>query len=681
MRVECRSGGRCREGRLVERASVTRKARAFPAWLLLAVALHGLVQGVLTGRVAAADSPADVARSDSDVRPTAVATFHNMSLYWPRADGRSDRPVRVQYRRVGVQAWSSAQDLDWDPKLRRYAGSVVDLEAGVEYEFRLAHPDGPEARFTRATWTEQFPIARTVTLPAGVIKSTYVITEGGDDRGYVLYQAHPAGTVIDVDPTNGSESDAADHGVRIAASKVILRGVVIRDAKMHGVFIDRGETQGRQDVVIEGCEITNWGRRNQRAGQSITVSMRNDQASADAGRTIRSTEANVRIRPDLGWHLDSGIRANGSEVARIVIQGNRIHTPRYTSNNWSEAAGEYFRGSLHPEGPKAVVLFDPGVDVPRIGNHVIRYNDIHGSDRRAFNDILFEGYGGSPALYANDAVADTDVYGNAFAHCWDDAIEIERAVANVRIYDNHFRRIYKPVSFHQDYKAASETFGPFYLFRNVFEDVWNQNRPPTRADPNPFYGDRYVRITGRTGAQPSLLLGRNRVYMYHNSFILTGDRGYSFALGLDPYLASVPRFESLAAGQPNLVSRNNILQTSTRWPFGTATKPNPRLTAGVKIAPPDGPIRVFDGDLHNGTADFPELLGSRAIRGVPIWRATTRPDGSDRFQLADDSPGLDAAIPLPNFNDRFNGHGPDVGAIESGTNAAVYGVRRWSNRR
>ena len=45
------------------------------------------------------------------------------------------------------------------------------------------------------------------------------------------------------------------------------------------------------------------------------------------------------------------------------------------------------------------------------------------------------------------------------------------------------------------------------------------------------------------------------------------------------------------------------------------------------------------------------------------------------FRLAPDSPAIDAGCILPNVNDRYAGHSPDLGALEMGAEAVVYGPR------
>jgi hypothetical protein len=46
------------------------------------------------------------------------------------------------------------------------------------------------------------------------------------------------------------------------------------------------------------------------------------------------------------------------------------------------------------------------------------------------------------------------------------------------------------------------------------------------------------------------------------------------------------------------------------------------------------------------------------------------------YQLSPTSPGYDAGVRLPNFNDDFQGAGPDMGAHEAGSPAMKFGVNQ-----
>ena len=340
--------------------------------------------------------------------PNAVPTFHCMSLYWKTAGASASDACGVRYRKQSEpNNFKIAQDLFFDPTNAQYSGSVVDLEPGTPYVFELTKGTAVE-KVTASTWGEKFPIKSRVDLPASV-PATYVISQGGNEKdGYVLYDGTGNQTVIDADPDGGSEANASDYCVEIRASYVILRGVVAKNALIHGIYLNSNLT----NVVIEGCDISNWGRKNAWAGKTVRVAYRNYITNT----VETSTETRV-VLANLGKQLDSGIRGKGNTMERIIIQGNKIHHPRYNSNNWTQPSGDYFARNIsqsiadfHPEGPKAIVLYEPGVDVPTKGNHVIRYNDIYGDSSHRFNDAIFESFGGNVAKLAVDCPLPTRTF-------------------------------------------------------------------------------------------------------------------------------------------------------------------------------------------------------------------------------------------------------------------------------
>jgi hypothetical protein len=240
-------------------------------------------------------------------------------------------------------------------------------------------------QFTRGivakTWSEQFPIARTVHVQPG---QTLNITQGGSADGYVLYTPAP-GTSGVIDSAN-----AQDYNVRISAPYVIVRGFTLKGARIDAVRM----LPGAGDVVIENNDISGWGRA--RSGS-------------------------------LGVDGDSAVRAicsSSFQLQRTVIQNNTIHDPRYGSNSWS---------SGHPAGPQGITYWACGA------NHVFRYNRITSSTGKYYNDIIG---GGENFSGVGFPYADTDIYGNHLANAFDDGIESEGGNRNVRIWGNYIDDTY-----------------------------------------------------------------------------------------------------------------------------------------------------------------------------------------------------------------------------------------------
>jgi len=315
--------------------------------------------------------------------PRAVATFESIGLYWtPPADpGPGGCPVR--FRRTGETAWRDALPLWFDARERECRGSLVQLQPGSRYEIEVGNMSGNMsggARISASTWSDRFPIARTIRIPSG---KTFSITEGGTSSGYVLY----TGETLDA-------QDTEQYNIAISAPYVIVRGLALKGAKQDAIRL----LPGAHDVVIEDNDISGWGRY----------------------RTTSSKGWKI------GMDMDSGVRAVCTKewrMERVIVQRNRIHDPRYGANSWSWG---------HPAGPQAVTYSHCG------GNHVIRWNEIYSSDEQHyFNDAIGGEDNFSPIGFPN---ADSDIYGNRISHAWDDGIEAEGGNRNVRIWGNFLDR-------------------------------------------------------------------------------------------------------------------------------------------------------------------------------------------------------------------------------------------------
>jgi hypothetical protein len=531
-----------------------------------------------------------------------IPTFECIGLEWPRADGGDSTACTVEYRASGILEWCKGFPLAWDSVEKQYRGSLVQLKSGTEYEVRLTLSTGATASVRRWTWNDAFPVGSIVTLPKGTLKSPLVIDSGGTAEGFKVVRAHPEGTTIDVE-------DGEDHAVVIRGDFVILQGVTCKGARIHGILID-----DRHDVVIEGCDISQWGRPD--------------------------PTQDKRKKARLGAQLDSGIWSRGRNVERIVIQGNRIHHPRYTSNYWTEWS-PYFNSS-HPQGPKAVVF-----QAPTKGRHVLRYNDISSDNEHLFNDVLFESPGDVKPAPGNGLERDSDIYGNILTHFADDCMELERGSRNVRVFGNYIAHGFKSFS-------AVWLDGPVYLFRNVTEFKVD---PMKTADG--FLDSRWRFMGpyfGPLGSNP----GRPRLFVFHNTVLADGEYADTRILGScrDEVSPDLDR---------QILALNNIFQTraSRRWD----------KTYCIHKSKAAGP--ALDYNLCNGAIDDPACGGPHNISGAPRFRSGQGSGLAGRFQLEPGSPGHDAGVAIPGFNEGFHGRAPDIGAHEEGSPDLVFGPRGW----
>ena len=131
-----------------------------------------------------------------------------------------------------------------------YRGSLVHLEAGTSYEIMLSLADSGTTRtLTADTWSDTVPVAKTIELPESS-NNALVITESGTAEGYIVYTAAAnQSATIDVNHN-------ADQVVEVRASHIILRGLTLKNGRLHGIRL----FEGAHDIIIEENDISGWGR-------------------------------------------------------------------------------------------------------------------------------------------------------------------------------------------------------------------------------------------------------------------------------------------------------------------------------------------------------------------------------------------------------------------------------------
>ncbi|MCB0208627.1 MAG: hypothetical protein KDJ52_04840 [Anaerolineae bacterium] len=509
--------------------------------------------------------------------PEIVSTFNSLGITWKPADASAARTANVQYRTAGSSAWQDGLPLWFDHNRQEYRGSIVQLTPGVTYQVRLSLENTSTSAETEATtWNESFPVAKTVYLPSTSSKML-VIDESGSPNGYILYTHKPGqSATIDVDNKD-------DASLIIRGSYIIIRDLTLKGGQQYGLQI----RDDAHDIVIEGNDISNWG----------DVAEDGWAYGKDGGIDIPST----------------------SHSARIIIQGNKIHHPRYDSNNWDEPRPVY-NGNPHPIGAHGIRVQGTG------SNFVIRYNDIYSDDEHYFQDCI--GGGTFPD-------GDTDIYGNYIERCWDDGIQSEGGNKNVRIWGNYIDKTYIALA------IAPIDVGPLYIWRNIS----NQHNFSTTKFTGSFI---------KTGVPNSDVTTNGRAYVFHNTMLQPKIPGEIEPVGASNGIGNGP--------SEYVVTRNNIFFVSGR---GGNKSINNSLSD----------TNDFDYDLYNAGLKTYDGAESHGINKAPTYNST---NGAGEFYLDASSAGFSKGITIPNFNDKFTGTKPDMGAHEAGTAPMKFGVEAYT---
>jgi hypothetical protein len=400
--------------------------------------------------------------------------------------------------------------------------------------------------------------------------------------------------------------------------------ILIRDAAyviVRGLTLKNGRKSAitlegnTHDIVIEWNDISNWGR---------------------------STSE--------GWAMEDGaIISNWGEhdIERIIVQRNRIHHPRFDGTAWTEPRNDIPQTDegWHAEGALAIGFHDSK------GNHVIRYNEVYSSPDRMYGDCIGAGTNQSDIGFPN---RDSDIYGNRVEHCWDDAIETEGANINVRVWGNYTNYALT------HYAGRISASGPLYLWRNVAGS--------SRHSPFGSWDDDMRGMFFKAGVvnRDGQVLGGGAEFVFHNTILQPRLGGLRYPIGVG---------EGIRGSLVNQVTRNNILD-AYRPEAHSIRDSESQKTAGML------PSNNFDYDLYSGQVRSASWLEVNGISNRPSYNPTPEFDeasGGGVFTLDKSSPGYDAGVRIPNFNDVFHGNGPDVGAHEAGSPPMQFGVGAYLN--
>jgi len=622
--------------------------------LLILAALFAALLGF--GQASAQNPP----RSFSNDILKAVPTFHSIGLYWFRPNAGAQ--VTVKFRPLNTAVWRDGLPLWYDGRNSEYRSSLVDLTPGTTYEIQLI--EGSTITPLQATtWSETFSVPEdstyTIPVPASGIKQINIgtgpvpkptnSTAGGvmtvtlpssGQTGYVL--------ITGTGPTTRSTVDGAGVGNCIninGASKVVLRWLRIVNCEGPsnlpqnggaGIFI----RNGAHDIVIDGNEITNWGRWG-----TDTF----DTTTGNRGRIILTQYPST----DGAIMCDTG-------GDRIIVQRNVIHEPHYSATHWFQnpvpQPANHGGGTRpaevdlngHPQGPQAWMSHTLCGS-----NLVIRYNDIFGKEdptnpnnNRFFND----GLGGWDNMsFTGFPFADTDIYANRITHAYDDAIEAEGGDRNVRIWGNYTSRSLTAVA------NVVNRIGPLYVWRNVSDDMALIHNPAGDADKEP----RGPFVKG--GNDDGHLFPPGRAYYFHNTTLQPPPHpGFTLRSGAGAGLRNTD-------GQLfNFESKNNIWHAA-----------HESINANCNLGFCQSDFDLYSGNVVNA--------GPTSRTNGESWRAATTPTYASsnsvypnqtaqpgNFSLAPGTPGVGQATRINNFNDQYAS--ADVGAHQSGTSPMKFGV-------
>jgi hypothetical protein len=606
-------------------------------------------------------------------------TLVNLGFEWAiRGDANRNATVDVEFRAVGETAWRKALPLvrvGGERVFRArehleyvvpdgFAGSILNLRPGTEYECRLAlkDPDGvsgqamQNVRVKTRTEPQRSKQGRTLHVyppdhqgpreePSFTsLLQAYYGAGLGDWSVVWERRAQPGDTILMhvglykserlnyVDPHMAPFDGAmaltldgtAERPITIAAAG---DGEVIFDgAGSHHLL----NVMGTSHHIIEGITFRNTdvaimaGQKELTGAVALTV------------KNCRFENVGFGVWTEFAGSSDFYIADN-----LFIGRGDRYRLIGWTGPLWA-SAGPY--GSHEVTSYYAVKVYGPG--------HVIAYNAI-----AYFHDGIGISTYGTPEADPDRRASSIDIYGNDIHMSGDDFVETDGGVHNVRVFNNRGIN-----AAHGGYSAQPVFGGPVYFIGNISYHVPSGVAFKFSAKPAGLFVYHNTIIGEQTARDPS-----SNVHFRNNLFLGrdTPERG----------IMTWANATSAYSSDYNGYRPNSGVPAQYAW-----------------LAPPRGQSLYEPAPEH--WKNFRTLAELRAATGqeahgievdFDIFERMTPPDPSERhavyhamdldFRLKAASKAVDAGEAIPTVNEGFAGRAPDLGAIEVGKPVPHYGPR------
>ena len=606
-------------------------------------------------------------------------TLQNLGFEW-YIDGDDNRnaTVQVEYRITGsASEWKKGMPLlrIGDEHIERagidyttphmFAGSILDLKIGTQYEarFTMEDPDGADGNAVKVVYVSTR--AEPKAYRKGRVRHVYSQYYTGEKEepnypGLVSAYHGSANTkgdwyVVGEDPVQPGDIIKIHGG--------LYQGVLLNYPDWHNIpfdgtywFTQKGtaerpiviEAAGDGEVIFDGAGATNLFNvmaTDHHIFQGLTF--RNADRVFEAGRKHLAGASNLTVRNCRFENVGEGLRTEYAGSKNFLIEDNVMigRDDRYRVYGWA----------AHREGhiPYGTHLLDSYYGIKVYGSgHVIAHNSI-----AYFHDSIGISTYGTPEEEQELKAVSIDIYNNDLHLQVDDFVEADGGVHNIRVMRN------RGVNTAQSGISAQPVFGgPAYYIRNILYNV-------------------------QKGGALKIHGGVPGLTAYHNTFIAENNGG---------------------GGHPNSNYRNNLILGSdgpthiSRFPYTTTYsiadfngyRPNQGPESPdnqFRWLSPQGEWEEFKTleelkkasglEAHGIEVDYDDFEDlQKPIQGPvgtplgempgPVYHAVDL-----NFKLNPNGKAVDAGVVIPNVNDNFNGNAPDLGALEVGAPPVIYGAR------
>jgi len=636
-------------------------------------------------------------------------TLINLGFEWViSGDDNRNATVEVSYRKKGATEWKSAMPLmrlngehvywgraEADDHIinvivpNMFAGSILDLEPGTQYEARLALSDPDGGSTTRIVTVATRPDPKPAT--GGHVYHVYPPNWKGpkEPNSFVnlncAYNYH----------CGGGDESMADRP-RVQAGDIILVHAGVyqsfydwysRDSStrpVEGTYYLFGNGTPDKPIVIKAAgdgEVIFDGRGNfnlfnvQKANYNYFegITFRNTEIAIQAGLQMIAGSTGLTVKHCRFENINLGIVTSYSGSRDFTITDN-VFIGRDDPNHlqgWNGDFWQQFNGIEGQEFPTKLKSYT----AVRVygGGHVVAYNYVAN-----FHDgIDVETYGnpdGSDAVrgpfYPPRKDWDLrpvaiDFYNNYLTNFHDNAIEVDGSTHNIRVMRNVMLN------------SASHPFcnqpaigGPVYWIRNV---AYNAPFGVTRMSSgaagvmflnNTMFSEFIAPTSGNLHLANNLILGENA----------------------NPEIFAVHTFTNYSESdyngfRPNPTAKNSFQWTSPVWGLAQDYHDLIQETGSRTLVTREyATLAAYSADAHQDRhsvlVDYDAFQNVRPLDAKDVRNVQKLYKMEDLdFRLKAGSPAVDKGKIIPQVTDGYAGEAPDLGAVELGQPLPHYGPR------
>jgi hypothetical protein len=369
----------------------------------------------------------------------------------------------------------------------------------------------------------------------------------------------------------------------------------------HALSIDN-----RDHVYIDGITFSHYG-------------------SGDYARTIILNNASDIVVQNCRFQYNNtgiGMKRNCS---RVVVQDNvAIDDTADWHFGYTKSAGILY----HSEIETGFVTISGPYDGRGV---VIRRNVVRG---------LFDGFGLAAVPYTGQQTAELDCYQNRINHVADDFIEVDGYARNYRVFRNDMRESLSGIS------LAQALDGPVWIVRNLILDCGI-----AKATEIEGYQGYPFKTNGGHGAE----VGSGEIFFYHNTASTRDPASHAL-------LVKNAKWKKITLRNNIWVGKSHGFLSWTKdvspmdWDYDNLYNEKSVLMQFGNRG--NASLNTYFKDLKEAFAGTGWLKNGLSV--PPLFMDSAEGD----FRLSIESPCIDKGMPIAGINEKFIGHGPDLGAFE-----------------